>query len=118
MKKVIITVSICLAVVLLIGSALFVSYDKFGTVNVFSSVSGVLRVMNTDAQAVTIQEDPQIIIAEPDASLLDRHMEAPGYERAEDKQLGALCVFSNGIDELHIMYSQSKYYSLWEWQEY
>lgn len=116
-KRTIITICICLAVVLLIGTALFVSYDKFGTVNVFSSVSGVLRVMNTDAQAVTIQESPQIMIAEPDAELLDRHMEALGYERVDEKQLGALCVFSNGSDEQHIMYSQNKYYSLWKWQK-
>lgn len=116
-KKIIIIVSVCLAVALLIGSALLVSYDKFGTVNVFSSFSGYLRVMNTDAQAVVIQDNPQIMIAEPDADLLDRHMEALGYERVDEKQLGALCVFSNGSDEQHIMYSQNKYYSLWEWQE-
>lgn len=116
-KRTIITISVCLAVLLLIGTALFVSYDKFGTVNVFSSVSGVLRVMNTDAQAATIQESPQIMIAEPDAELLDRHMEALGYERVDEKQLGALIVFSNGTDEQRIMYSQNKYYSLWKWQK-
>lgn len=48
-KRTIIIICICLAVVLLIGSALLVSYDKFGTVNVFSSVTGYLRVRNTDA---------------------------------------------------------------------
>lgn len=116
-KRTIIATCVCLTVVLLIGAALFVSYDKFGTVNVFSSVSGVLRVMNTDAQAVTIQESPQIIIADPDAELLDRHMETLGYERVDEKQLGALIVFSNGTEEQHIMYSQNKYYSLWKWQE-
>lgn len=116
-KRTIITICICLAVVLLIGSALLVSYDKFGTVNVFSSVAGYLRVRNTDAQAVVIQEDPQIMIADPDADLLDRHMETLGYKRVDEKQLGALCVFSNGTDEQHVMYSQNKYYSLWEWQE-
>lgn len=116
-KRTIITICICLAVVLLIGSALLVSYDKFGTVNVFSSVAGYLRVRNTDAQAVVIQEEPQIMIAEPDAELLDRHMEALGYERVDKKQLGGLHVFSNGNDEQRIMYSQNKYYSLWEWQE-
>lgn len=116
-KKIIITISVCLAVVLLIGSALLISYNKFGTINIFSAASGYFRVVNTNAQAVTIQEEPQIIIADPDASLLDRHMEALGYVRVEDKQMGALCVFSNGTDEQHIMYSQNKYYSLWEWQE-
>lgn len=116
-KRTIITICICLAVVLLIGSALLVSYDKFGTVNVFSSVAGYLRVRNTDAQAVVIQEDPQIMIADPDADLLDRHMETLGYKRVDEKQLGSLCVFSNGTDEQHVMYSQNKYYSLWEWQE-
>lgn len=117
MKKKIIIISVCFAVALFIGSALLISYDKFGTVNVFSSVAGYLSVMNTDAQAVVIQDNPQIIIAEPDADLLDRHMETLGYERAEEKQLGGLHVFSNGNDEQCIMYSQNKYYSLWEWQE-
>lgn len=116
-KRTIIISCICLAVVLLISSALLVSYDKFGTANVFSSVAGYLRVRNTNAQAVVIQEDPQIMIADPDADLLDRHMETLGYERVDEKQLGGLCVFSNGNDEQRIMYSQNKYYSLWEWQE-
>lgn len=116
-KRTIITICICLAVVLLIGSALLISYDKFGTANVFSSVAGYLRVRNTDAQAVVIQEDPQIMIAEPDMELLDRHMDALGYERVDEKQLGGLIVFSNGTDEQRIMYSQNKYYSLWKWQE-
>lgn len=116
-KRTIIISCICLAVVLLISSALLVSYDKFGTANVFSSVAGYLRVRNTNAQAVVIQEDPQIMIADPDADLLDRHMETLGYKRVDEKQLGALCVFSNGTDEQRVMYSQNKYYSLWEWQE-
>ena len=116
-KRTIITVCICLAVVLLIGSALLISYDKFGTANVFSSVAGYLRVRNTNAQAVVIQEDPQIMIADPDADLLDRHMETLGYERVNEKQLGGLLVYSNGADEQRIMYSQNKYYSLWKWQE-
>lgn len=98
-KKSITIICVCLFAALLIGSALLISYDKFGTVNVFSSVSGYLRVKNTDAQAITIQEKPQIMIAEPDAGLLDRHIEALGYERVDEKQLGALCVFSNGSDE-------------------
>ena len=116
-KRTIITVCICLAVVLRIGSALLISYDKFGTANVFSSVAGYLRVRNTNAQAVVIQEDPQIMIADPDADLLDRHMETLGYERVNEKQLGGLLVYSNGADEQRIMYSQNKYYSLWKWQE-
>ena len=116
-KRTIIISCICLAVVLLIGSALFISYDKFGTVNIFSTVAGYLRVRNTDAQAVVIQEEPRIMIAEPEQELLDRHMETLGYERVDEKQLGGLCVFSNGNDEQRIMYSQNKYYSLWEWQE-
>lgn len=116
-KRNIIIICVCLAVVLLIGSAIWVSCDKFGTPNVFSSVSGFLRVMNTDVQAISIQESPQIMIAEPDAELLDRHMEALGYERVDEKQLGTMIVFSNGTDEQRIMYSQNKYYSLWKWQE-
>lgn len=108
---------VCFAVVLLIGSALLISYNKFGTVNVISSVSGYLSVMHTDAQAATIQDNPRIMIAEPDAELLDRHMETLGYERVDEKQLGALCVFSNGKDEQCIMYSQNSHYSLWKWQE-
>lgn len=116
-KKSMIIVSMCLIIVLLIGSVLLISHNKFGTVNIFSAASGYFRVVNTDAQAVTIQEDPRIIIAEPGADLLDRHMETLGYERIDKKQQGALCVFSNGEDEQHILYSQNKYYSLWEWQE-
>lgn len=116
-KRTIITICICLAGILLIGSPLLISYVKFGTVNVFSSISGYLRVVNTDAQAVVIQDNPKIMIADPDADLLDRHMEALGYERVDEKQMGGLYVFSNGNDEQLIMYSQNKYYSLWEWQE-
>uniref|UniRef100_UPI00405681B1 hypothetical protein n=1 Tax=Agathobacter sp. TaxID=2021311 RepID=UPI00405681B1 len=116
-KRTIITVCVSLAIILLVGSALLVSYNKFGTVNIFSAVSGYIRVMNTDAQAVTIQENPQIMIADPDMELLDRHMDTLGYERVDEKQLGGLIVFSNGTDEQRIMYSQNKYYSLWKWQE-
>lgn len=116
-KKKIIIISICLAIVLLIGSVMLISYNKFGTINVFSAANGVIRVMYTNAQSVRIQEDPQIIIAEPNTELLDRYMDSLGYTRVEDKQLGALCVFSNGSEEQHIMYSQNEHYSLWEWQE-
>lgn len=117
MKKKIITVSICLAVVLLIGSVFLVSYDKFGTANIFAAANAYLRVTNTNADAVSIQENPQIMIAKPNTELLDRHMDALGYERVEEKQLGALIVYSNGTDEQTILYSQNKYFSKWEWQE-
>ena len=116
-KKTIIIISVFLVIVSLIVSALLISYDKFGTINLFSAVNDYFRVVNTNAQAVTIQKDPQIIIADPDESLLDRHMETLGYERVEDKQLGTVCVFTNGTDEQRIMYSQNKYYSLWQWQQ-
>ena len=116
-KRTIVTICICLAVVLLIGSVLLISYDKFGSVNVFSSFGAYLRVVNTDAQAIVIQENPQIMIADPDMELLDRHMDTLGYERVNEKQLGGLLVYSNGADEQRIMYSQNKYYSLWKWQE-
>ncbi len=117
MKKKIIIVSICLAVVLLISSVFLVSYDKFGTANVFAAANAFYRVTNTNADAITVKEHPQIMIAKPGIELLDRHMEALGYERVEEKQLGALIVYSNGSDEQSILYSQNKYFSKWEWQE-
>lgn len=116
-KKKIIIISVCLVIALLIGSVMLISYNKFGTINVFSAANGVIQVMYTNAQSVRIQEYPQIIIAEPNAELLDIYMDSLGYTRVEDNQLGELCVFSNGSQEQHIMYSQNEYYSLWEWQK-
>ena len=115
-KRTITMISVCIVTVL-IGSVLFMFYDKFGTANVFSAALGLLRVTNTNADAVVIREEPQIMIAKPDIELLDRHMETLGYNRVEDKQLGAMLVFSNGVKEQNIMYSQNKYYSTWEWKE-
>ena len=56
-KKTIIIISVSLVIVSLIVSALLISYNKFGTINLFSAVNGYFRVVNTNAQAVTIQKD-------------------------------------------------------------
>ncbi len=116
MKKRITIISICLAVVLLIGSAMLVSYSKFNTVNFLASAKGVITISNTDTETVIIKDNPKVIIAKPNNDLLDEYMSSHGYEEIEDEQLGAIRVYSNGIEKHHILFSVNKYYSVWKWQ--
>ncbi len=116
MKKKVKIISICLAVVLLIGSVMLVSYAKFNTVNFLASAKGVITISNTDTETVIIKDSPKVIIAKPDNDLLDEYMSAIGYEEVEDERLGAIRVYSNGKEKQHILYSVNKYYSVWKWQ--
>ncbi len=116
MKKKITIISICIAVVLLIGSAMIVSYTKFNAVNFLASAKGILTISTADTETVIIRDNPRVIIAKPDNDLLDEYMTSHGYEEIEDEQLGAIRVYSNGREKHHILYSVNKYYSVWKWQ--
>lgn len=116
MKKKITIISICIAVVLLIGSAILVSYAKFNTVNFIASAKGVIRITSTDTKTVIIKESPKVIIAKPNNDLLDEYMSSIGYEEVEDERLGAVRVYSNGKEKQHILFSVNGYYSVWKWQ--
>lgn len=96
-------------------STSFLSYSHFGVINPFSTASGLAKVMFTDTQYVEIQQSPRVIIAKPDASL-DEFMQAQGYSKDEEKQMGALCTFTDGSEEELISYSCNKHFSKWCWQ--
>lgn len=113
-KKILVPVLIICAV-LVIAVPCIVSYSVVGTANPISSLSGYIRVTSTNAQSVQICDDPIIMISEPDESLLDKFMEAEGYEQIEEDRMGGIYVYSNGTETVHIAYSQNKYYSLWKW---
>ncbi len=115
-KKKIIIISICAAVVLLIGTAMLVSYAKFNTVNFLAAGKGIITISTMGEDTVIVNNHPRVIIAKPDNDLLDEYMTSHGYEEVEDEQLGAIRVYSNGREKHHILYSVNKYYSVWKWQ--
>lgn len=98
----------------IIGASLW-SYAEFGVINPISTASGLARVVFTEEEYVEIQQYPKVIIAKPDASL-DDYMAAQGYERDEERQMGALCTFTDGNFEELVIYSQNRHYSKWCWQ--
>lgn len=111
--SVIISAAVLLAA--LIGASVL-SYAELGVLNPFSAANGLARVILTETEYVEIQQYPRVIVAKPDASLLDEYMEAQGYERDEERQMGALCTFTDGNFEELVMYSQNKDFSAWRWQ--
>ena len=109
-------VSVYLIIAALLCSTIF-SYVKFGIVNPFVTADALTRVIFTEEEYVEISTSPyKVIVAKPDASLLDEYMESQGFERDDERQMGALCTFTDGNFEELIMYSQNGYYSTWCWQ--
>lgn len=97
-------------------SASFFSYALFGAGDPFDTAGGLFRIMFTDTAYAEIQQDPRVILAQPDVSL-DEYMAARGYIRDNEQQLGSLCVFTNGVSEELIMYAANRFFARWCWQE-
>ena len=105
---------VVLAVVLIYGAAAFASYAKFHVVNPISAAAGLTQILLTEKEYMEIQDDPKVILAQPDASL-DDYMEEQGMTRADDEQMGAISVFHNGDYREYVQYSVNGYFSRWSW---
>lgn len=108
--------ALCAVVVLLIASCVVI-WVKFEVTNSFVSASGLLRILFTEEEYVTIQHSPKVMLSQPDPALLVQYMESRGYTEDPERQLGAMRVFTNGDHAEHILYSQNQYFSKWSWQE-
>ena len=100
-----------------IGCLSMISFAKFGTANFVATSYGLYKVMFTDTEIVAISENPTIVIGKPNATIDGYMMENGGYILEADKQLGAMYVYSNGDNEVHIMYSANGYYAKCVWQD-
>ena len=107
---------ICLALIMTLGMASFISYSKFNVLNPFSTVSGLIQVVFTDKEYIEVQKYPKVIIAKPSASLQD-YMKNLGLQEDTKNQMGALHRFQNNDAAQYVMYSMNKYFSKWRWQE-
>lgn len=116
MKKKILIISL-VAVIVLIGALSVISFAKFGTANFVATSYGLCKVVFTDAELVVISENPTVVIGNPNATIDEYMLENGGYVAESDKQLGAMYVYSNGDNEVQIMYSVNGYYAKWVWQE-
>ena len=105
---------VVLAVVLIYGAAAFASYAKFRVADPISVAAGLTQILLTEKEYAEIQDDPKVILAQPDASL-DDYMEEQGMTRADDEQMGAISVFHNGDYREYVQYSVNDYYSRWSW---
>ena len=105
---------IVLAVVLIYGAAAFASYAKFRVADPISAAAGLAQILLTEKEYAEIQDDPKVILAQPDASL-DDYMEEQGIIRADDEQMGAILVFRDGDYREYVQYSVNGYFSRWSW---
>ena len=101
----------------LIGCLPMISFAKFGTANFVATSYGLYKVMFTDTEIVAISVNPTVVIGKPNATIDEYMLENGGYVAESDKQLGAMYVYSNGDNEVQIMYSVNGYYAKWVWQE-
>lgn len=109
-------VIICLALIIIMGIASFISYSKFNVWNSFSTISGLTQIIFTEKEYVEIQGYPKVIIAKPSTSLQD-YMQSLGFQEDKENQMGALHRFQNNDVAQYVMYSTNKYFSKWRWQE-
>lgn len=112
--KIFIAVICLLAIVTGIGS--FISYSKFEVVNPFSTAKGLFQVIFTEKEYVVIQKYPKVIVAKPNASLID-YMVSQGFKEDKENQLGALHRFTNDVAVQYVVYTTNKYFAKWRWQE-
>ena len=105
---------VVLAVVLIYGAAAFASYAKFRVADPISAAAGLAQILLTEKEYAEIQDDPKVILAQPDASL-DDYMEEQGIIRADDEQMGAILVFRDGDYREYVQYSVNGYFSRWSW---
>ncbi len=112
-RAVIITFTAVLIVAAVLCSCL-VSLAVFDIANPISAVSGFVKVTVAKADYAAISKS--VILAQPTSSALNEYMQSRGFTELEDKQLGAMRVFTNGEIEEHILFSVNGCYSKWVWQ--
>jgi hypothetical protein len=108
--------ALCLALIIVLSIASFISYSKFNVLNPFSTISGLIQIAFTDKEYIEVQNYPKVIIAKPNASLQD-YMQNLGFQEDTENQMGALHRFQNNDAVQYVMYSMNKYFSKWKWQE-
>jgi len=106
---------IFLSILLLLPMAMLLSISMAGVVNPVLSTWGLLTIMFTDTPYVQLQSYPQVIMAQPDYSLVE-YMAEQGFQEDEEARLGGLRCFTQGERDEQVMYSVNRYYSLWCWQ--
>ena len=120
MKKLIVTCALTASVALIAyGAASLASFEKLGVTDPFATVSSLTQVIILDAEQVKAQDYPQVVIAQPDASL-EEYMASEGYVELEDERMGAIRVFSTGPNGDFLKYVEhtvNEHYSLWIWRE-
>lgn len=110
MKKTIILIASLIAIYLL---ATFICYLEFGTVNVISSVIGIVKLNYLDVQYVQVQNNPKAIFSKKSFDL-DNYMKSEGFEKRD--QLGGNISYTNGEDIQYVSVSVNKYFTeiIWE----
>ena len=99
----------------LLGGCL-ASYLVFDTPNLCAAAAGAARVLWTDAETVTLRQQPRVVLAKPDGSLLETYMAERGFTELEEERMGALRVFTNGETREAVLCSQNRYWCLWSWR--
>ena len=99
----------------LLGGCL-ASYLVFDTPNLCAAAAGAARVLWTDAETVTLRQQPRVVLAKPDGSLLETYMAERGFTELEEERMGALRVFTNGEGREMVLCSQNRYWCLWSWR--
>lgn len=120
MKRKIIRVLV-IVVLLVYGVGVILSFENFKNFNPISTCIGVMKILFTDEEYVTIQKYPyKVIIAKPNQTektaneLLDEYMSKKGFYKAD--RLGSIISYTNGTEFENIHFSINTYYSLWEWK--
>ncbi|WP_158098540.1 zf-HC2 domain-containing protein [Gemmiger sp. An120] len=99
----------------LLGGCL-ASYLVFDTPNLCAAAAGAARVLWTDTETVTLRQQPRVVLAKPDGSLLETYMAERGFTELEEERMGALRVFTNGETREAVLCSQNRYWCLWSWR--
>lgn len=120
-KKIVVTTAVSAAVVI---CSVLLSVSLFNVRNPFSSCVGMLQILLTDKEYAEIQSTPNRVILGKTADtsnksgkqFLDEYMRERGFEFIPDEQMGAMLVYGNGSEKEHVLFSENRYYSKWEWQ--
>ncbi len=105
-----------LLILVLLAAGVFVSFQKFSTLNPLASLYGLVKISVTDSQYAVIQSQPwYVMIAKPENSqyLLDDYMAKRGY--APIDRMGSHITYGNGTDTEMVHFNVHRYYSVWEW---
>ena len=98
----------------------FFSYVQFGVVNPVRSGVGVLQILVTDKAYVEINNQPKVVLAQPEDNPWDFFlsvMKQDGYIYLEEERMGSMCVFEKDGNKEYIMFHVNGYYAQWTWVE-